>query len=212
MTDTTAFPRYQSHKIVQAAPVTAWHSEVPVVYVNANDPEGDVRVSVPASIFARGEPKVGDYLVVYEDGYMSFSPKGVFEEGYTLLTGDGIGNRPAENVDLNAGEPDKTRVEALTLGVKAIIGHETPEEIVRRAEAFRDFLRGNVAGAPAPEASPSPLPGAMVYIAMADGIPHIFSSEAIRQEWLDQSERKHESHVLFDYVIDNPERAEQRPG
>lgn len=32
--------------------------------------------------FARGTPSVGDYYVVYEDGYTSWSPAKAFEDGY----------------------------------------------------------------------------------------------------------------------------------
>ena len=35
----------------------------------------------------RHQPQVGGYYVVYApDGYASFSPADVFEEGYTLVT------------------------------------------------------------------------------------------------------------------------------
>ena len=30
-------------------------------------------------------PEVGGYLVIYKDGYQSFSPANAFEEGYTLI-------------------------------------------------------------------------------------------------------------------------------
>lgn len=41
---------------------------------------------VPAEIFARGAPEPGQaYLVDYQDGYRSWSPKKAFEEGYTRI-------------------------------------------------------------------------------------------------------------------------------
>ncbi|MEM7578430.1 MAG: hypothetical protein AAF316_01020 [Cyanobacteria bacterium P01_A01_bin.80] len=35
--------------------------------------------------FTRHHPETGGYLVMYNDGYMSYSPAQPFEEGYTLL-------------------------------------------------------------------------------------------------------------------------------
>lgn len=40
-------------------------------------------VSIATSAFARGTPKAGDYIVIYEDGYKSWSPAKAFEDGYT---------------------------------------------------------------------------------------------------------------------------------
>lgn len=39
------------------------------------------------AFFARGEPAIGDYLVKYEDGYLSWSPAKAFEDGYTKING-----------------------------------------------------------------------------------------------------------------------------
>jgi len=50
-----SMPKWRSHKIVETAP------------------------------FARGRPSDGDYLVRYEDGYLSWSPKKAFENGYTKV-------------------------------------------------------------------------------------------------------------------------------
>ncbi len=35
---------------------------------------------------ARHNPQPGGYLVIYEDGYRSYSPAKAFEEGYTLIS------------------------------------------------------------------------------------------------------------------------------
>ena len=80
-------PEYRSHKIVRAAPIVRWsqRAEGTTVYVDV----GGVHYTVEAkaNIFARGEPKPGDYLVVYDDDYVSWSPKRAFEEGYTRIEG-----------------------------------------------------------------------------------------------------------------------------
>ncbi len=90
MTDTPTLPRYRSHKIVEAAPIyTDGGQAIGEPHVVVDLPDGKpVAVHVPASFFARGKPERGDYLVRYEDGYLSWSPKKAFEEGYTLISDD----------------------------------------------------------------------------------------------------------------------------
>lgn len=77
-------PTYVSHKRVKAAPIAA-------AEFNA-DGSGKVAlrtgdlVEVPAGFASRGVPSEGDYLVQYEpDGYLSWSPKKAFEDGYTRV-------------------------------------------------------------------------------------------------------------------------------
>lgn len=73
---------YQCHKRVQAAPITRIEDEAVVV----EQPNGyRNRVDVPAGFFGRGVPQPGDYLVQYEDGYLSWSPKAAFEAGYRVV-------------------------------------------------------------------------------------------------------------------------------
>lgn len=77
--------RYQSHKIVEAAPIDRVNrakivGEQSYLIVNG----GALAVDVPEDFFGRGVPEMGDYLVRYmPDGYLSWSPKAVFEAGYT---------------------------------------------------------------------------------------------------------------------------------
>ena len=76
--------RFQCHKIVEAAEI--------VGYDNEGSGKGQFGVwveqthewvVVPAEFFARGVPSKGDYLIRYlPDGYLSWSPKAVFEDGY----------------------------------------------------------------------------------------------------------------------------------
>ena len=42
-------------------------------------------VYAPEHFCARSIPEVGDYYVIYSDGYESFSPAKVFEEGYSEI-------------------------------------------------------------------------------------------------------------------------------
>lgn len=80
--------KWRSHKVVEAGQI---------VSLGAAHPNGDTQhtlqvkdhygapmgITVPGDFFARGMPAVGDYLVVYEDGYKSWSPAAAFEAGYT---------------------------------------------------------------------------------------------------------------------------------
>lgn len=75
-------PRYQCHKIVRAAKILiVVRSEGKI----SLDLDGIGAVEVSADFDAKHHPTHGGYLVVYEDGYQSFSPGKVFEEGYTRI-------------------------------------------------------------------------------------------------------------------------------
>jgi hypothetical protein len=45
---------------------------------------------VPGELFTRYSPLPGDYYVVYEDGYASFSPRKAFLEGYSLAQDESV--------------------------------------------------------------------------------------------------------------------------
>lgn len=85
----TALPKYQSHKVVTAGKISAI-----VLEPNGNGgaivkfvkPEGVYYedVIVEQEYLDKHTPIAGGYYVVYEDGYLSFSPAEVFEGGYTL--------------------------------------------------------------------------------------------------------------------------------
>jgi hypothetical protein len=81
---------YQSHKRVQAAKITGVPFTDPAMLGGPGDVydvtvEGGDTISMPAARFANYHPKVGDYVVKYDDGYTSFSPAKAFEDGYTLV-------------------------------------------------------------------------------------------------------------------------------
>lgn len=88
MADPTDLPLYQSHKKVRAlqiksvaAPVNDNLRERLVHFAD----DGYGALPVPWEVFSRYEPQPGDYYVVYDDNYVSFSPKKAFEDGYTRL-------------------------------------------------------------------------------------------------------------------------------
>lgn len=73
------WPKYESHKTVQAMPITGI------------TPDGVVLVGATHERFDPTEPamakraEVGGYAVIYEDGFKSISPKKAFEDGYTRV-------------------------------------------------------------------------------------------------------------------------------
>jgi len=74
--------RFKSHKIVHAGTIVAVSLGEPTV-LTLTDAEGNpFSITRPSAMFARYAPQIGDYLVVYEDGYESVSPRGAFENGY----------------------------------------------------------------------------------------------------------------------------------
>lgn len=79
--------KYRSHKVVEAAPILGYDNagtspKSHGVYVGPCH----LWTPVPADFFARGTPSLGDYLVRYQpDGYLSWSPKAVFEAGYAEM-------------------------------------------------------------------------------------------------------------------------------
>jgi hypothetical protein len=68
------------HKVVKAGKII----EIATLEVTVEDVNGaPCRVQIPTDFFARGVPHLRDYLVIYEDGYKSWSPNKAFEDGYT---------------------------------------------------------------------------------------------------------------------------------
>lgn len=85
-----SFKQYQSHKKVLATKIVSFtevecpSSEEKIYHLK--DEHGEL-IQQPSLLFARGLPQDDYfYLVQYEDGYISWSPKKVFEEGYTEIT------------------------------------------------------------------------------------------------------------------------------
>lgn len=78
---------YQSSKVVAAAKILMVKviegGDVDMVVSDAGSTHG-VRLSAAST--ARYLPIEGDWLMIYQDGYVSISPKPAFEDGYTLHT------------------------------------------------------------------------------------------------------------------------------
>jgi hypothetical protein len=88
---TKELPVYISHKKVRALEIRSIGH-----YSQKPDPGAELMreivfadpaygsMDVPAALFSRYTPMPGDYYVVYDDGYASFSPRKAFLEGYSL--------------------------------------------------------------------------------------------------------------------------------
>lgn len=76
---------WKSHKIVKAGKILAFPPSFsgPVTVEDVNG--APCKVDCAPSVFARGRPNLGDYIVIYDDGYKSWSPAKAFEEGYTQV-------------------------------------------------------------------------------------------------------------------------------
>ena len=73
-------PRYISHKQVWALEIaSANRTAGRVSFVEP----GYLGVDLPDEMWARYQPVAGDFYVVYQDGYKSFSPRKAFLEGYS---------------------------------------------------------------------------------------------------------------------------------
>lgn len=77
---------YKCHKTVMAGKITAAEKREDGSWIVAM--EGGAAATIPsadAGRFRITEQDMG-YYVMYEDGYVSWSPTAVFEDGYTCLT------------------------------------------------------------------------------------------------------------------------------
>ena len=76
------FACYCSHKTVWADKIEKLHEMRDGTGTQIGCASGAVVLAEPG-MFERYTPVPGDYLVIYEDGYRSISPKAAFEGGYT---------------------------------------------------------------------------------------------------------------------------------
>ncbi|HET6220192.1 MAG TPA: hypothetical protein VFE27_24400 [Acidobacteriaceae bacterium] len=88
--------RWKCHKIVRAAkilevklsPSVMDPAEMQYAMLALEAKGTPIFIGVNAGWLERFDPKAGGYLVVYEDGYQSFSSAKAFEDGYALLMPD----------------------------------------------------------------------------------------------------------------------------
>jgi hypothetical protein len=84
---TKHWPKYRSHKVVQAAKIVSIHHDLGEgPYFLWVDPgTGNLEKFTPTELKMLDHAEVGGYAVVYEDGYRSITPKAPFDDGYTLI-------------------------------------------------------------------------------------------------------------------------------
>jgi hypothetical protein len=80
------WPKYESHKIVQAMKIVAYRYDDQGTMVAAITEDGADFVPALPGMMNRSSP--GDYAMLYPDGYKSVSPAKAFEEGYTICEPD----------------------------------------------------------------------------------------------------------------------------
>lgn len=92
----TPLPRWKCHKEVNAAKIIdiRYDSDEAVIQNRSTDGSallvleadaGTAFAHVSREFMDKHVPCIGGYLVVYEDGYRSFSPAAAFEGGYTRI-------------------------------------------------------------------------------------------------------------------------------
>lgn len=79
------WPEYQCHKKVRAVKIEDIEfRDSGAAIIKPEDP-GIVPFTVTPGYVQKHQPVIGGYVVSYLDGYLSFSPAGPFESGYTKL-------------------------------------------------------------------------------------------------------------------------------
>lgn len=86
-------PRYRSHKTVWALKIASITLDADEAQKTGRETDGGAVITpveaayapfkVDAAYVRKHEPKAGGYFVQYADGYKSWSPADVFEDGYT---------------------------------------------------------------------------------------------------------------------------------
>lgn len=77
---------WKCHKIVKAGKILAMPEYGHIVTIEDCN-RAECKVDMPADAFARGRPAIGDYIVIYDDKYKSWSPAKAFEDGYSRVEG-----------------------------------------------------------------------------------------------------------------------------
>ncbi|WP_407161359.1 Gp49 family protein [Aeromonas caviae] len=126
-----AMAEYQSHKKVHAAVISEVHpcDEHGNFMIDITNPLYDgitIPYMVTHDMVARFTPGVGDYIVLYENNYVSFSPKDVFEGGYLMIEWpsvcaseeDAEMEREIQTLGLTAPRVTPDQIDALMRGVR----------------------------------------------------------------------------------------------
>lgn len=74
-------PLYRSHKIIAALEIADFKANSVIEFKD----DRFAPAGISLEMLARYRPVKGDFYVVYEDGYRSFSPRKAFLDGYSKL-------------------------------------------------------------------------------------------------------------------------------
>lgn len=78
-------PQYRSHKIVSGLKIKKIElNNFKGAELSFKD-QGYPNIQVSPAYMEKHRPESGGYYVIYENGYLSWSPGDVFENGYTLI-------------------------------------------------------------------------------------------------------------------------------
>lgn len=81
----TDWPEYESHKVVRAAKIVGIRTDFTTGVIEALQVRVDCGVMedfMPSEPVMAMRAKVGDWAMLYPDGFRSVSPAKAFEEGY----------------------------------------------------------------------------------------------------------------------------------
>ena len=78
-------PQYKCHKVVRAGKISTVVTDLDKKLLEFRVVGIKQPFGFPENMYRMRSVKAGDYLVVYEDGYVSYSPADVFEAGYSKL-------------------------------------------------------------------------------------------------------------------------------
>ncbi len=78
-------PKYKCHKEVHALKIALVTRRTDGIGSLAPVSDDYAAVEVSRSYMDKHDPQPGGYYVVYEDGYVSYSPADAFEAGYTRI-------------------------------------------------------------------------------------------------------------------------------
>ncbi|ELC7279654.1 hypothetical protein RJO76_000678 [Aeromonas veronii] len=126
-----AMAGFLSHKKVHAAVISEVHpcDEHGNFMIDITNPLYDgitIPYMVTPDMVARFTPGIGDYIVLYENDYVSFSPKDVFEGGYIMLEEQAVCaseedaemEREIQTLGLTAPRVTPDQIDALMRGVR----------------------------------------------------------------------------------------------
>lgn len=78
-------PQYKCHKVVRAGKISAIDTDIDKGLLIVNIVGISQPFEFPSHLLRMRSAETGGYLVVYEDGYVSYSPAAAFEAGYSII-------------------------------------------------------------------------------------------------------------------------------